>query len=251
MDGEWYFYPAPIYPYPDPYVPPGAAVAAPPAPTPLQYWYYCPSAQAYYPYVSACPEGWTPVVPPASARAPRHAARAEETSLRDGLRPGASPARRVGPASSSRWSPRSTGSTAHTGNSSSTRSAPVTRRQPRPVAFKGVVTPEGAGRIHFVGVSKVYPGGMVALQGVDLHEAARCFRLHPDRIGDLVVLGDRDTVFGPLDRPVEDLPADFRTHGSTHELRVPLVVYGVPVTSRDRGAHTHNVHLTRSLNLGD
>ena len=38
----------------------------------------------------------------------------------------------------------------------------------RPVAFKGVVTPEGAGRIHFVGVSKVYPGGMVALQGVDL-----------------------------------------------------------------------------------
>jgi phosphonate transport system ATP-binding protein len=31
-----------------------------------------------------------------------------------------------------------------------------------------VVTPEGAGRIHFVGVSKVYPGGIVALQGVDL-----------------------------------------------------------------------------------
>ena len=66
VDGEWYFYPAPIYPYPDPYVPPGTAVAAPPAPTPLQYWYYCPSAQAYYPYVSAFPEGWTPVVPPVS-----------------------------------------------------------------------------------------------------------------------------------------------------------------------------------------
>ena len=27
------------------------------------YWYYCGSARAYYPYVGACPEGWTPVVP--------------------------------------------------------------------------------------------------------------------------------------------------------------------------------------------
>jgi hypothetical protein len=40
----WYYYPNATYPNP-------------------QYWYYCPSAGAYYPYVSACPEGWTPVVP--------------------------------------------------------------------------------------------------------------------------------------------------------------------------------------------
>jgi hypothetical protein len=40
----WYDYPNATYPNP-------------------QYWYYCPSAGAYYPYVSACPEGWTPVVP--------------------------------------------------------------------------------------------------------------------------------------------------------------------------------------------
>jgi hypothetical protein len=26
-------------------------------------WYYCSSAVAYDPYVAACPEGWTPVVP--------------------------------------------------------------------------------------------------------------------------------------------------------------------------------------------
>jgi hypothetical protein len=25
------------------------------------YWYYCPSAQAYYPYVQTCPESWVPV----------------------------------------------------------------------------------------------------------------------------------------------------------------------------------------------
>jgi phosphonoacetate hydrolase len=81
------------------------------------------------------------------------------------------------------------------------------------------------------------------------HEAAARFRLHPERIGDLVVLGDRDTVFGPLEQAVEDLPAGFRTHGSGHELRVPLVVYGVPVPAEERARHTHNVHLTRSLAL--
>jgi len=25
------------------------------------YWYYCQSAGAYYPYVGTCPEGWVPV----------------------------------------------------------------------------------------------------------------------------------------------------------------------------------------------
>jgi hypothetical protein len=28
---------------------------------PSGYWYYCPSARAYYPYVAACPEPWVPV----------------------------------------------------------------------------------------------------------------------------------------------------------------------------------------------
>lgn len=52
---SWYFYPAPIYPYPDPYVPPYAASGA-------SAWYYCPSAGAYYPYVASCPVPWQ-VVP--------------------------------------------------------------------------------------------------------------------------------------------------------------------------------------------
>ncbi len=51
---DWYGHDAPVYPYPDPYVPTAAASG---------YWYYCGSARAYYPYVGACPEGWTPVVP--------------------------------------------------------------------------------------------------------------------------------------------------------------------------------------------
>jgi hypothetical protein len=39
---------------------PGSPSAAP-------YWYYCPNAGAYYPYVKDCPGGWMQVVPqPAS-----------------------------------------------------------------------------------------------------------------------------------------------------------------------------------------
>jgi phosphonoacetate hydrolase len=57
--------------------------------------------------------------------------------------------------------------------------------------------------------------------------AAERFRLHPGRIGDLVVLGDRGTVFGDLPdgQESERLPDGYRSHGSLHEQRVPLVVY--------------------------
>lgn len=56
--GVWYFYPAPVYPYPDPYQPPVVVVPPPPAPQPAQYWYYCPNPPGYYPYVPQCPGGW-------------------------------------------------------------------------------------------------------------------------------------------------------------------------------------------------
>jgi len=48
-------------------------VAAPPpasGQTPAQWWYWCASANTYYPYVSTCSEGWQRV-PPQPARAPR------------------------------------------------------------------------------------------------------------------------------------------------------------------------------------
>ena len=63
--GVWYFYPAPIYPYPDPYEPP-LAVPAPPPATP-QFWYYCPDPSGYYPYVPRCSTDWQPVPPTPSA----------------------------------------------------------------------------------------------------------------------------------------------------------------------------------------
>lgn len=70
----WYFYPAPVYPYPNPYVPPAVVIEQEPAPVvaaPPQetVWYYCKSSRTYYPYVSACPEGWR-IVPAQPADAP-------------------------------------------------------------------------------------------------------------------------------------------------------------------------------------
>ena len=56
----WYFYPAPIYPYPNPYQPPATMAAVPPTP-PAQY-YYCDSPPGYYPYVPDCKAPWR-VVP--------------------------------------------------------------------------------------------------------------------------------------------------------------------------------------------
>jgi phosphonoacetate hydrolase len=58
-------------------------------------------------------------------------------------------------------------------------------------------------------------------------DAATAFHLHPDRIGDLVVLGDPRTVFGDLrqGQESEELPAEYRSHGSLHEVRVPLFAH--------------------------
>lgn len=46
-----------FYPYVAPYV------SAPPASPPPGAWYWCQSAEAYWPYVRRCPEGWQVVVP--------------------------------------------------------------------------------------------------------------------------------------------------------------------------------------------
>jgi hypothetical protein len=64
VGGLWYFYPAPIYPYPlyigsldyyDYYDWYG---------TPDYYWYYCTNPQGYYPYIQECLGTWH-AVPPA------------------------------------------------------------------------------------------------------------------------------------------------------------------------------------------
>lgn len=76
-------------------------------------------------------------------------------------------------------------------------------------------------------------------------EAAREFRLMPSRIGHLMVLGDKDTVFGELDDAKENFPG-LRSHGSWHEIDVPLFVYNAK-HAPGSDYFTHNVDLARWL----
>jgi phosphonoacetate hydrolase len=77
-------------------------------------------------------------------------------------------------------------------------------------------------------------------------QAAAEFRLMASRLGDLVVLGDKDTVFGNLETSMEVLPKDFRTHGSLHEMDVPVIVHNAPAAPH-RDYFKHNLDLARWL----
>jgi phosphonoacetate hydrolase len=80
-------------------------------------------------------------------------------------------------------------------------------------------------------------------------EAAARFHLMPERIGELVVLGDRETVFGETEPAVEveHLPPTFRTHGSLHEANVPLVIYNASGTLPTADTIRANFDMTRTL----
>lgn len=54
--------------------------------------------------------------------------------------------------------------------------------------------------------------------------AARMYHLHPERIGHLFLLDDRETVFGDLPEPREELQV--RSHGSLHEREIPIYALG-------------------------
>jgi len=55
--------------------------------------------------------------------------------------------------------------------------------------------------------------------------AAHEYRLMASRIGDLVVCGDNDTLFGEMDTEQENFSSGLRSHGSEHEQNIPLFVY--------------------------
>jgi phosphonoacetate hydrolase len=90
-----------------------------------------------------------------------------------------------------------------------------------------------------------------SLQGVESvlsrEDAARRFHLMPERIGELVVLGDKDTVFGETETEVEALPPTFRTHGSLHETEVPMIIYNASGTLPPAEELRYNFDMTRSL----
>ncbi len=58
--------------------------------------------------------------------------------------------------------------------------------------------------------------------------AAARYHLPIDRIGDIVVGGDKDTVFGNLAEESEELPGGYRNHGSHHEEEVPIIAWNLP-----------------------
>lgn len=77
-------------------------------------------------------------------------------------------------------------------------------------------------------------------------EASKRYHLMASRIGDLVVLGDRETVFGDLESESEALPPEYRSHGSLHEMDVPLIIYNAhtPLAGEE---FQYNWQLTRWL----
>ena len=60
-------------------------------------------------------------------------------------------------------------------------------------------------------------------EALSREEAAARFGLHRERIGDVVVTGSPDVVFGAP--PEVSMPARLRTHGSVHETAVPILGY--------------------------
>jgi phosphonoacetate hydrolase len=92
---------------------------------------------------------------------------------------------------------------------------------------------------------------ILSLEGVeavlDRKTAARRFGLMESRIGDLVILPDKDTVFGDLAEEREELAAIYRSHGSLYEMEIPLLLYndqGPPPRYRDIN---YNLDLSKQL----
>lgn len=82
---------------------------------------------------------------------------------------------------------------------------------------------------------------------LDGTEAALRFHVTDIHLGDLVVLGDRDTMFGELDREMEELPNTYRAHGSLYEMETPLIIYNYRHPMPSEEFFQHNFDLTRFL----
>ena len=76
-------------------------------------------------------------------------------------------------------------------------------------------------------------------------ESAKEFHLMASRIGQLMAIGDKATVFGELDDEKENFPG-LRSHGSLHETDVPLFVYNAK-NAPHADYFNHNLDLARWL----
>jgi phosphonoacetate hydrolase len=91
---------------------------------------------------------------------------------------------------------------------------------------------------------------LTELKGVERvasrEQAAREYKLMPSRIGDLVVWGDQHALFGEMDVELETFAENLRSHGSTHELDIPLFVYNAK-DAPSSDYFRHNLDLARWL----
>lgn len=78
-------------------------------------------------------------------------------------------------------------------------------------------------------------------------EAAKRFRLMPSRLGDLVVLPDKHTVFGDLPEEMEILSPTYRSHGSLYEMSIPLLLHDPAHDNPATDDIEVNLDLTRRL----
>ena len=92
---------------------------------------------------------------------------------------------------------------------------------------------------------------LMGLEGIEAvlprGEAAAKFCLMPERIGELAVFGDAETVFGELESPMEELEPGYRSHGSLHESDIPLIIYNSSIKLPSQEAFTANLDLTRHI----
>jgi phosphonoacetate hydrolase len=105
-----------------------------------------------------------------------------------------------------------------------------------PVADRLLEHHKGHGGVSYVyavdpGERERLAGFLLSVPGVEealvREEAAARYRLMAERIGDVVVGADADTVFGALESPSVDLGPGYRNHGSRHEEAVPIVAWNL------------------------
>jgi phosphonoacetate hydrolase len=81
-------------------------------------------------------------------------------------------------------------------------------------------------------------------------EAARKYKLNPHRIGDLWLTAVKDVVFGHSTQERENLPRDYRSHGSSHELDIPCFIHRCAGKLPDPGEIATNVDVCKFLYRG-
>lgn len=77
--------------------------------------------------------------------------------------------------------------------------------------------------------------------------AAGEYKLMASRVGDLVVWGDKDTLFGEMDMEQANFSGgELRSHGSEHERNIPLLIYNAK-NAPSSDYFQHNLDLARWL----